>query len=246
MTVELPPVDLVVFCAHPDDAELTCGGTLLVAKARGWRTAVVDLTRGEMGTRGTPEIRAKESDEAAKVLGLAARANLGLPDCGVRDTDEARRAVVRAIRQMRPRIAIAPPWDSDHHPDHMAAGDLLRKCFYLCGIAKYVDLPPWRPRALLHYAGSRVARPSIIVDVSAVMEDRRKAIRCHASQVGPRTEGEPATRIGHPEFLGAVECRLRYFGWMIGVSFGEAFTMETPIPAADIVGLFDLDPWGKK
>lgn len=243
MTGELHPSDLVVFAAHPDDAELNCGGLLLVSRARGWRTAVVEMTRGELGTRGTPEIRKRECEAAAKVLGLTARLNLGLPDGGVRDTDEARRAVVRTIRSLRPRVVVAPPIRDDHHPDHLGTGELLQRSFYLTGVSKFVpELPPHKPRALVHYAGSRVERPTIIVDISSVVEGRREAILCHASQVGPPVPGEPETRIGHPEFLLAIEARLRRFGWMIGVRYGEAYTLETPLPAADLVGLFDPAP----
>ena len=241
-----PPCDLVVFVAHPDDAELTCGGTLLVARNRGWKTAVVEMTRGELGTRGTVEIRARECEDAAKVLGLTYRGNLGLPDGGVRDTDEARRGVVRMLRAMRPRLVLAPPIWSDHHPDHLATGELLKRSLYLSGIGKLVpELPPYRPRALLHYMGSRVQQPTLIVDVSSVIEERRKAVLCHASQVGPATREEPVTRISHPDFLSAVDARLRHYGWMIGVPYGEAYTTESPIPVGDLVGLFQLDPWSR-
>ena len=241
---DLHPCDLVVFAAHPDDAELTCGGLLLASRHQGWRTAVVEMTRGELGTRGTPEIRARECEEAAKILGLTVRTNLGLPDGGLRDTDEARRAVVRAIRSLRPRLVVAPPLRSDHHPDHIATGEILERSIYLAGIRKFVpDLEPFRPRALVHYMGTRLTGPpAFIVDVSPFMEDRRRAILCHASQVGPAAPDEPPTRIGHPEFLSAIEARLRHFGWMIGVSHGEAFTMETPVPVGDLVGLFGTEP----
>ncbi len=242
MTGRLEPCDLVVFAPHPDDAELNCGGTLLVARNRGWKTAVVEMTRGELGTRGTAEIRARECEEAAEILGLTVRANLELPDGGVQDTLEARRAVVRTIRTLKPRVVIAPPTWKDHHPDHIGTALILRSSFYLCGIKKYLPhLEPHRPRALLNYAGSRVESPTLIVDVSSVIEERRSAILCHTSQVGPPVEGEPETRIGHPDFLQAVEARLRKFGWMIGVTHGEAYTMETPIPVSDLVELFGFD-----
>jgi bacillithiol biosynthesis deacetylase BshB1 len=241
------PADLVVFAAHPDDAELSCGGLLLVSRARGWRTAVVDMTRGELSTRGTVPIRDRESEEAARVLGLAVRANLGLPDGGVRDTDEGRRAVVRAIRSMRPRLVVAPPVTGDHHPDHTGTGELVLKSIYLSGIRKFVpELEPHRPRALLHYPGTRSGRPTIVLDISSVIEDRRKAVLCHGSQVGPLEPGQPVTRISHPDFLEHVDARLRHYGWMIGVRYGEGYHLETPLPAGDLVGLFEIEPWKPK
>ncbi len=244
MNGEYLPCDLAVFVAHPDDAELNCGGLLLASARKGWRTAVVEMTRGELGTRGTPEIRAGECEAAAAVLGLTVRANLGLPDGGVRDTDDARRAVVRAIRSMRPRVVVAPPLRSDHHADHIGTADLLQKSFYLSGIAKFVpDLPPYRPRTLINYMGSRLEKPTMIVDVTEVMEERRKAVLCHASQVAPLASGEPDLRIAHPDFLKAIDARLRHFGWMIGVAHGEAYTMETPIPVTDLVELFGIESW---
>jgi len=240
----LEPCDLVVFAPHPDDAELTCGGLLLVARKKGWRTAVIEMTRGEMGTRGSPEIRERECRAAAEVLKLTCRMNLGLPDCGVRDSDEARRAVVRAIRETKPRIVVAPPERDDHHPDHTGTGELVRKGFYLSGIRRYLpEAAPHRPRALVHYMGSRAERPALVVDVSDVIEERRKAVLCHASQVGPRAAGEAATRLSHPDFLEHVDGRLRHYGWMIGVRHGEAFTLDTPIPVSDLVGLFEIEPW---
>jgi N-acetylglucosamine malate deacetylase 1 len=239
--------DLVVFAAHPDDAELTCGGLLLVSRAKGWKTAVVDMTRGELGTRGTVAIRAAECEAAAKVLGLTTRINLGMPDGGVRDTDDGRRAVVRVIRELRPRVVVAPPSRGDHHPDHIGTGDLVQKSFYLAGIRKFLpELEPHRPRVLIHYLGSRVKRPTLIVDVSSVIEGRRAAVACHASQVGPPLPGEPPIRISHPDFLDAVDARLRYFGWTIGVRYGEGYAVETPLPVADLVGLFEIEPYKRK
>ena len=239
MTLELKPCDLVVFAPHPDDGELTCGGLLLVSARQGWRTAIVEMTRGEMGTRGTPEIRARECEAAAEVLGLTVRANLGLPDCGVRDTDDGRTAVVGVLRALRPKVVVAPPPRSDHHADHLGTADLVQKSLYLSGIAKYgPPLPPYRPPALINYMGSRLERPTFIVDVTAVIEERRKAILCHASQIGPLAPGDAQVRIAHPDFLKAVEARLRHYGWMIGVSYGEAFTVENALPVADVVGLF--------
>ncbi len=233
--------DLLVIAAHPDDAELCCGGLLLVSAQRGWRTGVVDLTRGELGTLGSPEIRLREAAAAADVLGLAVRRNLGLPDGGVRDRDEYRREVVRVIRELRPRVVVAPP-RLDHHPDHSGASELVERSFYLCGIRKFLpEIPPWRPRALLRYAGSRGVEPRLVVDVTPVIERRTEAIRCYQSQFN--TEEATRLRINRPYFLESINGHLRHYGSMIGVEFGEAYTSDLPLPVGDPVGLFDTEPW---
>src|SRR2546425_1204071 len=172
----ITPCDIVAFTAHPDDMELNCGGTLALSARQGWKTCAVDFTRGELSTRGDPETRATEAEAAAKVLGLACRLNLGLPDGHLHDTDENRKTVVHLLRSLRPRVVLAPPlWD--HHPDHVAVGTLLSMSYYLAGVAKYLPgEEPWRPSGLLHYHGSRAAIPSIVVDITSVYESRREAI----------------------------------------------------------------------
>ena len=237
------PCDIVVFAAHPDDAELCCGGLLAKTAHQGRRAAVVDLTRGELGSLGTPEIRAKEAAAAAEVLGLAERRNLGLPDGAVRDTDENRRLIVRAIRELRPRVVACPPV-VDHHPDHMGVAELVRQSFYLCGIRKFLpELPPWKPKALLHYFGSRPIQPQIVVDVSEVFETKMRAVRCYESQFASRQPEDFAVRIASGRFLESIEATLKYYGSLIGVAYGEPFTSELPLPVDDLVGLFGVEPW---
>ena len=160
--------DIVAFMAHPDDAELQCGGTLALAVARGSRAAVVDFSRGELATRGTPEDRDREAEAAALELGLSCRINLGLPDGRLEDSHDARKQVVRLLRLLRPKVVIAPAL-RDHHPDHMAVARIVDQSFYLGGIAKYLpELEPWRPNTLLHTMGTRPGVPSLVVDISAV------------------------------------------------------------------------------
>lgn len=237
------PSDLVVFAAHPDDAELCCGGLLLNTARSGRTAAVVDLTRGELGSLGTPERRAKEAEAAANALGLTQRINLGIPDGHVRDTDDNRKAVVRAVRQLRPQLIIAPPLD-DHHPDHMGTAELLRQSFYLCGIRNYLpELPPHRPRALLHHMGTRPMNPQVVVDISEVIQERMAAVRCYKSQFGSPQSKDFPVRIASEKFLESIEATLKYFGSLIGVAFGEPYSSELPIPTADLVGLFDIEPW---
>ncbi|MCZ6792648.1 MAG: bacillithiol biosynthesis deacetylase BshB1 [Planctomycetota bacterium] len=229
------PCDLVVFAAHPDDAELNCGGTLLLGADQGWKTAVVDFTRGELSTRGTPERRANETDEASHVLGLSYRVNLGLADGHLHDSDENRQAVVRLLRSMRPRVVIAPPLE-DHHADHVAVARILESSLYLSGVEKYCpDADPWRPHTLLHYVGSRSVAPQIVVDISSVHERRTRAVLSYRSQFhDPQSEERP-TRISHPEFLDWVNGALKHYGLLIGASYGEGYTSPEPVPVFNLV-----------
>lgn len=235
--------DLVVFAAHPDDAELCCGGLLLNSHKRGRRTAVVDLTGGELGSLGTPEIRREEAVGASRVLGLNRRIQLGMPDGAVRDTDENRRRIVTAIRELKPKLVVGPPLE-DHHPDHIATAELLERSFYLCGIKKFLpELPPHRPRALMQHMSSRPLRPDVVVDVTDVFEQRMAAVRCYQSQFGsPQEEGFPL-RIAAQKFVDSIEATLMYFGSLIGATYGEPYTSKTPLPAPDLVGLFEQEPW---
>jgi bacillithiol biosynthesis deacetylase BshB1 len=237
------PCDIVAIVAHPDDAELNCGGTLALAAAQGWRAAVVDLTRGELSTRGTPEIRAEEALDAARALGLTARIQLGLPDGSIEDGVETRRRVVDIIRRLRPRVVIAPPRE-DHHADHMAAGEIVARAMWLSGVMKYLPrLDPWRPESLIHYVGSRAAIPSSVVDISPVYDRRLAAIRAFRSQFWNPESNEPPTRIASPEFLDQIEGRARYFGFLIGAKYGEAFTSAEPIAVSRPVEIFGRERW---
>lgn len=245
MPSNITPCDIVAFTAHPDDMELNCGGTLALAAKQGWKACAIDFTRGELSTRGNPEMRAKEAEASARALGLTCRSNLGLPDGHLHDTDENRKAVVRLLRLMRPRVVIAPPI-VDHHPDHVAVGTLLSRSFYLSGVAKYLPgEEPWRPNGLLHYLGSRAAVPSLVVDITSVYDARREAILSYVSQFHREGSLERPTRISHPGFLPAIEGRARAFGALIGVTFGEAYTMEEPVPVRDLVSLYTLTPWAE-
>ena len=219
-TSQEAPFDLVVFSAHPDDAELCCGGLLLLCAEQGRRTAVVDLTRGELGSLGTPEIREQEAGEAAGVLRLTKRCNLGVPDGHIRDTDENREQIVRVVQELRPTLVIAPPRE-DHHPDHMGLAELVRQSVYLCSVRKYLPAsPPWRPKALLHHMGSRHQTPKFVVDISSVIDRRLEAVRCYRSQFDSPQEGFPV-RIASERFLDSIQASLAHYGSLIGVAYGE-------------------------
>lgn len=234
---------VLVFGIHPDDVELGCGGTLAVCARRGDDVTIVDLTRGESSSNGTPEVRAAEAQAAAEVLGVTRRVNLGLPDAGVRSEDpEQRRAVTRALREFRPHVVLVPNED-DPHPDHASGGQLIHRAIYLAGIHGYfpddVATGAFRPRHVLVYSGRNEVRPDVVVDTSEVTDVKRDAIRAHRTQFD-RDKGAAATPINADEFLSAVEARDRVAGYRIRARAGEAFQLATPLPLGDL-GVFGED-----
>ena len=233
--------DLLAVGAHPDDVELSCGGWLALAHQREQRVVIVDLTQGERASNGTPAVRSAEAQWAAERLGVAARANLGLPDCGLSGEDPGQvRALVAAIRLYRPALLLAP-WTAARHPDHAAAGALTTRAAFFAGVANFHPEAgaPWRARRLIQYPQRQDATPDFVVDISAVIDQKRAAVACHASQFGA---GPVATLINNPLGLGAFETRDRYWGASIGVEFGEPYMLGTPVPLADPVAHFEAHP----
>jgi bacillithiol biosynthesis deacetylase BshB1 len=225
------PLDLLAVAAHRDDAELTCGGTLLVAADRGRRVGVLDLTEGEMGTRGSASIRAAEAPAAARVLGLAVRENLALPDAGITNTPETRAALVHVLRRLRPAVVIAPaPPPAGRHPDHREAAELIRDACFLAGIVKFAPgLPAHRPRKLLHALAYREepVKPTFVVDVSAVFERKLDAVRCYGSQFDEATQAGEVMPTGDPLYERVRQAGAHY-GSLIRARYGEPFwTLET-------------------
>lgn len=232
-------LDVLAVFSHPDDAELTMAGTLLKVKSLGHRTGVLDMTRGEMGTRGTPEIRAKESLDAAGILGLDARLNLEQPDGNIALNDETRTAMVRVLRQCRPKVVFTSHWD-DPHPDHAVTARVVREAARLATMRRYDEaagLDAIKMPAIAHAVYSRLLVPSFIVDVSEFAEGKMKAIRAHASQFYSPESKEPATRISDPGFLQQIEWRMRYYGSLIGVAAGEAFYVREALNVDDPIAL---------
>lgn len=232
-------LDVLAVFSHPDDAELSVSGTLLKMKSLGYRTGVVDMTRGEMGTRGTPEMRAAESGEAARILRLDIRLNLDQPDGHVWPTEEARTALVRVIRRHKPRVVLTTHWD-DPHPDHANTCRIVREAARLATMGRYDEesnQTPVRMPAIMHSVFSRLMPPSFIVDVSDFVDDKMKSIRAHASQFYSAASSEPATRISEKGFLDQIEYRMRYFGSLIGVSAGEGFYVREALNVDDPVAL---------
>ena len=239
MTEQNTELDVLAVFSHPDDAELTAAGTLLKLKSLGYRTGVLDMTRGEMGTRGTPEGRAEEALAAARLLKLDVRLNLEQPDGHVWLTEESRSALVRVIRTHRPKLILTAHWD-DPHPDHANTCRIVREAARLASMRRYDEEQGQgavRMPALAHSVYSRLVAPSFIVDVSDFVEEKMAAIRAHASQFYRPDSGEPQTRISEEGFLNQIEFRLRYYGSLIGVAAGEAFYVREALNVDDPVAL---------
>ncbi|HEV2915796.1 MAG TPA: bacillithiol biosynthesis deacetylase BshB1 [Pyrinomonadaceae bacterium] len=239
MSIPETELDALAVFSHPDDAELTVAGTLLKLKSLGYRTGVLDMTRGEMGTRGTPEGRAEEAREAARIMGLDARLNLEQPDGHVWLTEEARTAMVRIIRARKPKVIFTSHWD-DPHPDHAATSRIVREAARLASMRRYDEesgQEAARMPALAHAVYSRLVPPSFIVDVSDFVEAKMRAIRAHASQFYRPGADEPTTRISEKGFLDQIEYRMRYYGSLIGAAAGEAFYVREALNVEDPVAL---------
>jgi N-acetylglucosamine malate deacetylase 1 len=232
-------LDVLAVFSHPDDAELSVSGTLLRLKALGYRTGVLDMTRGEMGTRGTPEARAEESVAGARMMQLDLRLNLGQPDGHVWLTEESRTALVRVLRAHKPKVLLTTHWD-DPHPDHANTCRIVRDAARLATMARYDDVGKQAPvamPAIMHSLFSRNTPPSFIVDVSDFVDQKMAAIRAHASQFYRPVSDEPATRISAPGFVDQIELRMRYFGSLIGVNAGEPFYVREALNVNDPVAL---------
>jgi N-acetylglucosamine malate deacetylase 1 len=232
-------LDALAVFSHPDDAELTASGTLLKLKSLGYRTGVLDMTRGEMGTRGTPEGRAEEARAAARILKLDARLNLEQPDGHVWLTEEARTAMVRVLRQHKPKVILTSHWD-DPHPDHAATARIVREAARLASMRRYDEaagMDAVQMPAIAHAVFSRLVAPSFIVDVSDFVEEKMRAIRAHASQFYQADTKEPETRISEKGFLQQIEWRMRYYGSLIGSAAGEAFYVREALNVEDPVQL---------
>ncbi len=232
-------LDVLAIFSHPDDAELTMAGTLLKLKAQGYRTGVLDVTRGEMGTRGTVEGRAAEAKAAARLMGLDVRLNLAQPDGHVMLTDEARTALVRVLRTHRPRVLFTSHWD-DPHPDHAATARIVREAARLASMRRYDEaagLAQIQMPMIAHAVYSRLVVPSFVVDVSDYLAGKMEAIRAHASQFYRADASEPATRISEQNFLAQIEHRARYYGSLVGVAAGEPFYVREALNVDDPVAL---------
>lgn len=236
-------LDILVFASHPDDAELGCGGTIAKHTGMGHKVGIVDLTRGELGTRGTPETRQNEAAQSAKILGVSARENLQLRDGFFQNDQESQLILIQAIRKYQPRIILANAI-YDRHIDHGKGASLAYDASFLSGLIKVETIDeggnqqkPWRPDAVYHYVQSQFINPDFVVDISAQWETKMKAIRAFSSQFFNPGSKEPETYISKPGFLKMLEARAVEYGHAIGAVHGEGFTVRRLM---GVESLFDL------
>ena len=238
-------LDLLVFAVHPDDAELSCGGILLTEKNNGKTTGVVDLTQGELGTRGTSETRRLEAEAAAKILRLDIRENLQMADGFFTNDETHQRKVITAIRKYRPDILFcnAP---SDRHPDHGRSAQLVEDASFLSGLVKIetsVDgklQEPWRPKYVFNFIQDKYLPPNFVIDISDVMEQKLEAIKAYGNQFNSPNLNEPQTYISTPDFLDSIVYRSKMMGKMIGVKYAEGFI------SSKMIGFSNFDAFIKE
>lgn len=231
-------LDVLAFGAHPDDVELAVAGTLVKLTEMGYKVGVVDMTRGELGSRGTPQIRSREAHAAARVMGLAARDNLKLKDGAILNDPTSRVKVVKMLRRYRPDLVFTHYWD-DKHPDHIQTSHLISDACYLSGLSKIqTGQERFRPRQVFYFRVPYSVSPSFVVDVSKQFEKKMEAIRCYQSQLHNPGSEEPQTYLSVPEFLPKVETKHRYYGTLVYSRYAEAFFSKEALPVDDPVALF--------
>ena len=236
-------LDILAFAAHPDDTELGCSGTIAAHIAEGYKVGVVDFTKGELGTRGTPEIRDAEAKASSEVLRLATRENLGFRDGFFKNDEDHQIQLIRVIRKYRPEILLVNALH-DRHPDHGRASELSTESWFKAGLSKIETVDgdqkqqPWRPKAVYHYIQSRYIRPDIIVDITEYWDKKMESIHAFKSQFYDPNSNEPETFISSPLFLQELEARAREFGHAIGTQYGEGFTVERTVGVSNLMKLY--------
>lgn len=231
-------VDIMAFGAHADDVELGCGGTLVEAVRRGQRVGIVDLTRGEMGTRGTPDARRRESLAAARAIGASFRETLDFGDGNLRVGREEELALVRLIRAWRPSILLAP-WPDDRHPDHTRTGRLVTDAWFYAGLVRIeTGQKAHRPDIVAYYLQNYQIPPSFVVDITDSLARKMDAVRSYRSQFHDPQSDEPLTFIAKESFLPMIEARARHFGALIGTDYGEAFVTKQPPRIDDLAAAY--------
>ncbi|GAA4454751.1 bacillithiol biosynthesis deacetylase BshB1 [Nibrella saemangeumensis] len=237
-------VDVLAIAAHPDDTEMSCGGTILSLIAQGKTVAAVDLTQGELGTRGTPEIRLQEAAEASKILKLAARENMGFCDGFFRNDEEHQMALIPIIRHYRPDIVLTNTVD-DRHPDHGRAAELVYEACFYAGLRRIEttgrDGQPqeaWRPKFVYHFIQDRSLKPTFVVDISDYWEGKLESIRAFRSQFYDPNSDEPESYISSRDFWDFLEARAREFGHQIGAKFGEGYVSHRMLGVKNLFELY--------
>jgi N-acetylglucosamine malate deacetylase 1 len=231
-------LDLLAIAPHPDDVELTSGGTMIKMAQAGYATGILDLTRGETGTRGTPETRLKEAARAAKIMGAKVRRNLGLPDAHLKVTDDYKAAVANVIRELEPHTVILPYWEG-RHPDHYTAAQLGYEACFVAGLKNYpLEGRPFRPFKILYAAAYADVRPTFAVDITEQYERRRQAILAYASQFRP-PKHDRKSRVAIPldELEGLMSLQARSYGRLIRVKYAEGFVVKEIARVEDVVKL---------
>lgn len=240
-------LDVLAIGAHPDDIELSCAGTIAKLVKQGYKVGLADMTRGELGTRGSGEIRMREAARAAEILRVETRRNLGIPDGNVEVNRENTMTVVRLIRELQPRLLLIPI-SYDRHPDHGHTHQICKEAWFYAGLAKIETTvhgspqDPFRPDRYYEYMQWHESGFSFVVDVSDTFETKMSAIRAYESQFHNPNSSEPETVLSQPDFLDLIEVRARYYGRRIGVRYGEPFYSFFPLGVGD---LFDLIQWKK-
>lgn len=227
-------LDVLVFAAHPDDAELAMGATIAKFSADNFKIGIIDFTRGELGTRGSPELRQKEAFQAALILKTAVRENLDIPDGNIQRSRQNLLKVVMSIRKYKPKIVFAP-YFNDRHPDHIHASQIVKEAMFSSGLEKLktfdkeVPQKAFRPKKVFYYMQTYSFEPSFIVDVSNSFETKMKAVKSYSSQFFDPKSKEPETFISRPEFLSYIESRGLFYGFQINKKYGEPFFCEEKI-----------------
>jgi len=224
-------IDALVFAAHPDDAELGMGGTIAKVVKNNFSVGIIDITQGEMSTRGNKVIRKQETLKADAILKTSIRENLMIPDGDIQLTDENIRKIILMIRKYHPKIIFAP-YFNDRHPDHLNVSNLVKKAFFISGLLKYKTVDEgeeqetYRPRKLYYYMQTYTFIPSFIIDISNTFNEKMDSVRAYSSQFYDPKNTEPETFISNPEFIEYVEARARHYGFQIGKRYGEPFFCE--------------------
>ena len=231
-------VDILFFGAHPDDVELSCGGTVARSVKDGLKVGIVDLTRGEMGTRGTPQTRKREAQSAARVLGATFRQQLDFQDGNLQTGREQELEIIAILRERRPKIVVAP-YPDDRHPDHTRTGRIVTEASFYAGLrALETGLEAHRPQTVLYYLQNYMFTPSFVVDVTRHWKTKMRAVAAYKSQFHDPSSKEPRTFISDPKFLEMIDARGQHFGALINVPYGEAFVSKQPPRIDDMIAAY--------
>ena len=231
-------VDIIFFGAHPDDVELSCGATVAKCVKDGLRAGIIDLTRGEMGTRGTPQTRKREAANAAKALGATFRTQLDFQDGNLQTGREQELELIEQLRRWRPSLVVGP-YPDDRHPDHTRTGRIVTEASFYAGLKSLkTDLPEHRPQTVLYYLQNYMFTPSFVVDVTKHWKTKMRAVAAYKSQFYDPNSKEPQTFISDPKFLDMIDARGKHFGALIGARYGEAFVTKQPPRVDDLLGAY--------